>query len=63
MYGNLFEIYYFHIWESEILKLLEGLCTDLFVWNFDILKLKNEIQKFLEDKNAEIFETAFSLWV
>ena len=26
-YGDIFEIYYFHMGESETLKVLEGLCT------------------------------------
>ena len=29
-YGDILEKYYFHIWESETLKMLEGLCTELF---------------------------------
>ena len=42
-YGNVLEQYYFHLWESEILKTLEGLCT-WYVANFLCLEtLKFEI--------------------
>ena len=44
-YGNIFETYYFHVWESETLKLSEGLCTELvycccYLLSFEIWKWK-----------------------
>ena len=41
-HGDSLEQYDFHIWEHEMLKILEGLCTKLFdIFEFELLKITN----------------------
>ena len=59
----------FHIWESEILKILGGLCTQLVnfhFWHFEILKFEifeNWNLGIWHFRNSKLWHLKFEFWI